>query len=227
MKILLAEDDSFLADGLNQALSSSGYEVTIAADGNVADTQLTNGDFDVVVLDLGLPGIDGLEVLKRLRAREQSMPVLILTARGSLNDKVLGLDAGANDYLTKPFQLPEFEARVRALARHRQWGNKTEIVIGNLTFDVVGRVARVNGTTLDLSARELCLLEYLLQRLGRLISKGTMAEHLSSHGIEVSYNAIDIAMHRLRKKLEQSDVIVKTVRGLGYLIEKSEQIVPS
>jgi two-component system OmpR family response regulator len=220
MRILLAEDDQFLANGLSMALSNTGYAVDRVVSGTEADLALGVTKYDLLILDLGLPQLDGLEVLKRLRVKGLSLPVLILTARDGLEDRVLGLDLGANDYLTKPFQLPELEARIRALLRGGHWANKTEIVCGPIRFDTVGRSCVVDGQPLELSARELAVLEILLQNVGRVISKAQITERLSSLEAEVTFNAIEIVMHRLRKKLDHSGFTIRTLRGLGYLIEK-------
>jgi two-component system, OmpR family, response regulator len=220
MRILLAEDDGFLATGLALALKDSGYQVDHVSNGVEADLALGVTEYDLMILDLGLPKLDGLEVLRRSRSRGLGLPVLILTARDSLNDRVTGLDVGANDYLTKPFELPELEARVRALLRKDQWSNKLNIACGSLNFDTGTRTASIEGERIDLSAREIAILEILLQNRGRVVSKTKITEHLSSWETEVSFNAIDIAMHRLRKKLEPAGLDIATIRGLGYLIAK-------
>jgi two-component system OmpR family response regulator len=162
----------------------------------------------------------GLEVLKRLRARGNSVPVLILTAADSVEDRIKGLDLGADDYMPKPFALPELEARVRALVR-RGAGNAASLIKhGPLTYDQQGRVATMEGVMVELSARELGLLEVLLQRTGRLVSKDQLVERLCEWGEEVSNNAIEVYIHRLRKKIEKGPVRIATVRGLGYCLEK-------
>jgi two-component system OmpR family response regulator/two-component system response regulator TctD len=221
MRILLAEDDRIIADGLVRALRKSGYAVDHVATGSDADTALVGQQFDLLILDLGLPKLSGIEVLKRLRARKSPLPVLILTAQDAVEERVRGLDAGADDYLTKPFALPELEARVRALTR-RGTGNPTRIAFGPLLYDQVDRVARLNGQVVDLSARELGLLEIFLLRAGRLVSKEQLVDHLCGWGEEVSTNAIEVYVHRLRKKLEPGGVKITTVRGLGYCLEKPD-----
>ncbi|MFZ5508599.1 MAG: response regulator transcription factor [Pseudomonadota bacterium] len=221
MRILLAEDDRIIADGLIRALRKSGYAVDHVATGSDADTALVGQQFDLLILDLGLPKLSGIEVLKRLRARKSPLPVLILTAQDAVEERVRGLDAGADDYLTKPFALPELEARVRALTR-RGTGNPTRIDFGPLLYDQVDRVARLNGQVVDLSARELGLLEIFLLRAGRLVSKEQLVDHLCGWGEEVSTNAIEVYVHRLRKKLEPGGVKITTVRGLGYCLEKPD-----
>ena len=166
---------------------------------------------------------DGLDVLKRLRARKSAQPVLILTAQDGVDDRVRGLDAGADDYLTKPFALPELEARVRALTR-RGTGQPRCIEIGQLSYDQADRVVKIGGQLVDLSAREIGLLEIFLLRVGRLVSKDQLVDHLCGWGEEVSSNAIEVYVHRLRKKLEDSGVRIVTVRGLGYCLENPDAV---
>lgn len=220
MRILLAEDDRIIADGLGRSLRQSGYAVDWVSSGLDADHALTTGSYDLVILDLGLPKMPGLEVLRRLRARKLKVPVLILTALDGTNDRVKGLDLGADDYMAKPFELVELEARVRALTR-RSTGTEPMIQFGALAFDQTHRCALLNGQMLDLSARELGLLEILMLRSGRLVSKDQLVDHLCGWGEEVSHNAIEVYVHRLRKKLESCGVTIATVRGLGYCFEKS------
>lgn len=220
MRILIAEDDQVLADGLLRTLRASGAVVDHVANGSEADSALlTNNEFDLLILDLGLPRMHGLEVLKRLRSRGSAMPVLILTAADSVEERVQGLDYGADDYMAKPFSLQELEARVRALTR-RGMGASSVIKHGPLTYDQTGRVATIEGKMVELSARELGLLEVLLQRAGRLVSKDQLVERLCEWGEEVSNNAIEVYIHRLRKKIEKGPIRIATVRGLGYCLEK-------
>lgn len=221
MRILIAEDDTIIADGISRSLRRSGYAVDCAYTGLDADTALMTGSYDLLILDLGLPKLPGLEVLKRLRSRKSQLPVLILTALDGTSDRVKGLDLGADDYMAKPFELAELEARVRALTR-RSAGTTPLIELGQLSYDQVGRVALINGQPLDLSARELGLLEFLLTRAGRLVSKDQLVDHLCGWGEEVSHNAIEVYVHRLRKKLEPGGVRIVTVRGLGYCLEKPQ-----
>ena len=221
MRILIAEDDQVLADGLLRALRSSGAAVDHVASGAQADAALmTNNEFDLLILDLGMPKMHGLEVLKRLRGRGSSLPVLILTAADSVDERVKGLDYGADDYMAKPFSLQELEARARALIRRGAGANSSIIKHGPLIYDQTGRVATVDGKMIELSARELGLLEVLLQRVGRLVSKDQLVERLCEWGEEVSNNAIEVYIHRLRKKIEKGPVRIATVRGLGYCLEK-------
>ena len=221
MRILIAEDDAIIADGLTRSLRQGGCAVDWAANGLDADTALMTATYDLLILDLGLPKLSGLDVLKRLRGRSSSLPVLILTALDGSGDRVKGLDLGADDYMVKPFDLAELEARVRALTR-RSSGTTPTIQCGLLNYDQVGRVAQISGQTLDLSAREIGLLEVLLTRIGRLVSKDQLVDHLCGWGEEVSHNAIEVYVHRLRKKIEQGGVKITTVRGLGYCLERPQ-----
>ncbi len=221
MRILIAEDDPIISDGLSRSLRRTGYAIDCAYNGAEADTALATGTYDLLILDLGLPKLSGLEVLKRLRGRNSQLPVLILTALDGTSDRVKGLDLGADDYMAKPFELAELEARVRALTR-RSSGTTPVIQCGDLTYDQVGRVAQIKGQPVELSAREVGLLEILLARSGRLVNKDQLVDHLCGWGEEVSHNAIEVYVHRLRKKLEAGGVRIVTVRGLGYCLEKPQ-----
>ena len=220
MRILIAEDDQVLADGLLRTLRGNGYAVDHVASGSEADAALSTQEFDLLILDLGLPRLHGFEVIKKMRGRGSATPVLILTAADSVEQRVKGLDLGADDYMAKPFSLQELEARVRALARRGMGVASSVIKHGPLTFDTTGRVAYINDAMVELSARELGLLEVLLQRAGRLVSKDQLVERLCEWGDEVSNSAIEVYIHRLRKKIEQGPIRIATVRGLGYCLEK-------
>lgn len=224
MRILIAEDDSILADGLSRSLRRSGYAVDVVGDGSAADLALSSQTFDLLILDLGLPQLAGLEVLRRLRFRQSLLPVLILTAADSIEQRVQGLDLGADDYMAKPFALTELQARVRALTRRGAGGGSTLVRHGRLVFDQTGRVASVQDQPLDLSAREVSLLEILLARTGRMVSKTQLVDHLCEWGEEVTTNAIEVYVHRLRRKLEPSGVKIVTVRGLGYCVEREQHV---
>ena len=227
MRILIAEDDLTIADGLSSSLRASGHAVDHAATGPMADAALTTVAYDLLILDLGLPGVSGLEVLRRLRARHATTVVLILTAADSVEQRVRALDLGADDFMAKPFALDELEARVRALVR-RAGGTVGPLVRhGALAYDQVGRIAFINDQPLELSARETGLLEILLARSGRLVSKERIVEHLCEWGEEVSNNAVEVYMHRLRRKLEGGGVRIATVRGLGYCLERQQDTPPS
>ena len=219
MRILLAEDDLIIADALVRSLRKAGYAVDHMTTGAEADTALLSQSFDLAILDIGLPKLSGIEVLRRLRARKSPLPVLILTAQDGVEERVRGLDAGADDYRTKPFALPELEARVRALTR-RGTGQPRQIELGPLVYDQAERMVKAGDQIVDLSARELGVLEMLMLRAGRLVSKEHLADHLCGWGEEVSTNAIEVYVHRLRKKLEPFGIRIATLRGLGYSLEK-------
>ena len=219
MRILIAEDDPSIAEGLQRTLRKAGHAVDWAKTGGEADAALGSDEFDLLILDISLPKLSGFEVLKRLRARDSRLPVLMLTALDSVNDRVRGLDAGADDYLVKPFQFAELEARARALTRRAMPGASTLVRHGRLCFDQAGRAAELDGARLDLSARELALLELFLQRPGQLVRKEQLVHHVCEWGEEVSSNAIEVYVHRLRKKLLPGSVKISTVRGVGYRLE--------
>ena len=220
MRILIVEDDPVLADGITRSLQQAEFAVDCVHDGETADLVLTAQTYDLVILDLGLPKLDGFAVLKRLRRRGAAMPVLMLTARDALADRVKGLDSGADDYLTKPFELPELEARVRALIRRGQAGGSAILTHGALALDTSGRRATLHGAPLELSAREFGVLEVLMLRSGRVVNKEQLAGQLYGWDEEVGANAIEVYVHRLRKKLEPASGVIRTIRGLGYLLEK-------
>ena len=221
MRILLVEDDKVLADALSRALVQSAHAVDAVATGEEADRVLALAIYDLAILDIGLPGLSGLEVLQRLRARKSTLPVLMLTALDTMEDQVRGLDLGADDYLAKPFDLPVLEARVRALLR-RGTQSTPDLELGLLRFDTVGRRVFHDKRALDLSPRELAVLELLLMRAGRVVSKEQMVNHLYGWGDEVGANAIEVYVYRLRKKLEPLGCEIRTVRGMGYLMERSD-----
>jgi two-component system OmpR family response regulator len=221
MRILLVEDDKVLADALSRTLVQSAHAVDIVASGDDADHAIALGIYDLAILDIGLPGLNGLDVLRRLRARKSMLPVLILTALDTLEDRVRGLDLGADDYLAKPFDLPELEARVRALLR-RSTNSTPFLDHGPLRFDTVGRRVYCDKRPLDLSPRELALLEILLMRAGRVVSKAQMVNHLYGFGDDVADNAIEVNVYRLRKKLEPLGCEIRTVRGMGYLMDRPD-----
>jgi len=201
-----------------------GHSVDCVATGAEADYAIASFEFDLLILDIGLPRMNGFEVLKRLRGRSRDLPVLILTAQDGIEARVRGLDLGADDYLAKPFALEELKARVRALTRRASGGKPAVVEFGALAFDRAGRVAKVRGESLDLSARELVLLDLLLQRADRMVSKAQLLDHMCEWGDEVSTNAIEVYVHRLRRKLEAAGVEIVTLRGLGYRIQKTGSV---
>ncbi|MBI4740476.1 MAG: response regulator transcription factor [Betaproteobacteria bacterium] len=220
MRIIIAEDDVLLADGLARALRQSGYIVDWVKDGRQADGWLAGQNYDLAILDLGLPGLEGSEILQRLRSRKQRLPVLVLSAREGLEDRVRLLDLGADDYLVKPVALSELEARIRALIRRGRAVPEPELVLGKLVLDTNGKRAWLGDTSLDLSAREWAALEYLATRANRIVSKEQIMETLYSWDDEITPNAVEKFISRLRVKLEPADVVIRTVRGLGYYLEK-------
>ena len=222
MKILLVEDDAALGHAMSTSLNKAGYSVNWAHDGFEADVALHDFVYDAVILDLGLPRIDGFEVLKRMRARKVTAPVIILTARDDLDDRVRGLDLGADDYLTKPFKLPELEARLRAQIRRNNSILGSTIEYGPLVLNITDKMLIVNGETMPLSPREFSVLEMLLSRVGRVVSKDSIIEALSKWDEGVGNNAIEVYIHRIRKKLEPLGINVLTIRGLGYLLQKAQ-----
>jgi two-component system, OmpR family, response regulator len=220
MRILIIEDDSLQADILFHAFRKPGYTVTHENNGKRADHLLAVHEFDVVILDMGLPDMDGGDILRRLRHRKNNVPVLILTARDDVQDRVRGLDMGADDYLTKPFDINELEARVRSLIRRGHSASGAQLQVGSLCLDTVGRLTTLNGKTLELSARELKVLETLMLRSGRVVSKEHLCELVSGLGELVSDNAIEVYVSRLRKHLKPGGINIRTLRGLGYMLEK-------
>ncbi len=222
MRILISEDDAALAEALRFALTESGFAVDWVANGLAADEALKNSDFGLLILDLGLPKLDGLEVLRRLRRRNDSLPVLILSGREEPEQKVTGLDLGADDYIVKPFSLNELQARVRALLRRGHGTGTPVLAYGSLSFDPVSRTASIGGRPLALSVHELSVLEVLVRRFGRVVSKEQLVEQVYTYDQEVSHNAIEVYVHRLRKKIGDTGVMVRTLYGRGYALDYIE-----
>lgn len=220
MHLLLVEDDALLADGLARALRHSGYQVDVAGDGKTADRWIESETYDLVVLDLALPGMDGHEVLSRLRQRRQHLPVLILSARDAVEERVRLLNLGADDYVVKPVVLSELEARVRALTRRSQGNSSPTIDLGRLTLDTAGKRAWLDGEALDLTAREWAALEFLGTRVNRIVSKEQIMQSLYGWEEDITPNAVEKFISRLRSKLEPAGIMIRTVRGLGYFLEK-------
>ena len=227
MRLLLIEDDPELADGLQQSLVQSGYAVDVARTAHAGRTACATTRYEMLILDLGLPDGDGLALLRELRAQGTQAPVLILTARGGLDDRIAGLDAGGDDYLAKPFALGELEARVRALLRRGPDAGAHQIQLGHLTYDAVTRRVVVDGADLELTARELAVLEALLRRPRALVSKEQLFESLYTWDSEANLSAVEVHVSRLRKKLEPAGVAIRMFRGLGYRLEVQNAPAPS
>jgi len=222
VRILVVEDDALLAEGLTSVLTRAGHVVEHATTGRHADILLVDEAFDLVVLDVGLPDIDGFEVLRRLRQRHSATNVLVLTARDAVEDRVRGLDLGADDYLTKPFSVNEFEARVRALLR-RGAAPAAAWSVAGMTVDVAAKRIRIDDRPVDLTPREWALLELFLTHPGRVLSKDQIAESLFTFDEQLSANAIEVHVSRLRTKIQPVGAHIRTVRGFGYLWEGSDE----
>jgi two-component system, OmpR family, response regulator len=232
MRLLLAEDDPILADALSANLRHAGFEVEVAENGAVAEYLLTRHNFDVGVIDIGLPLVDGITVVKRAHAARPTLPLMVLTALDGLESRVAGLNAGADDYLTKPFDFPELEARIRALLRRARLSAGTPAtraahavqVVGKLSFDRDARRMTVQGQAVDLSPREWSLLDLLLTHEGKVVTKdqiGTVWSGDASAEAAMPSGSLEVIVHRLRRKLEDSGLSIRTVRGLGYLLENA------
>ncbi|MBI2394820.1 MAG: response regulator [Deltaproteobacteria bacterium] len=218
MRVLLVEDDELLGDGIRTGLAQAGFAVAWAHDGEEARQALAVEPFDAVVLDLGLPKVDGLTVLRKARREGNRVPVLILTAVDSVDDRVAGLDAGADDYLAKPFALAELQARLRALVRRSKGTGEPQLRHGRVVLDPALRTVTFDGRPVELSSRELATLHELLLNAGRVLSRSQLEEKLYGWGEEIESNAVEVYVHHLRKKLYPG--LIQTVRGVGYLIPK-------
>jgi two-component system response regulator QseB len=225
MRILLVEDDRMIAEGVRKALRGDGWAADWVADGAAALSALALERYDMVLLDLGLPKRDGIDVLRSLRASGQRLPVMIITARDAVSDRIKGLDAGADDYLIKPFDLDELAARMRALLRRQAGRSDPVILLGPVSVDLTMREVSVEGQPVPLSAREFALLEALLARPGAVLSKAQLEEKIYGWGEEIGSNAVEVYVHALRKKLGVDTI--RTVRGLGYLIPRPMPAVPT
>jgi len=219
MRLLLIEDDPELSDGLQQSLAQSGYAVDMARSAHAARAACATTRYEMLILDLGLPDADGLALLRELRAAGVQAPVLILTARGGLDDRIAGLDAGGDDYLAKPFALGELEARVRALLRRGTDASSHRTQLGNLTYDAGTRQVLIGGVDPQLTARELAVLEALLRRPRALVSKEQLFESLYTWDSEANLSAVEVYVSRLRRKLEPAGIAIRMFRGLGYRLE--------
>jgi two-component system OmpR family response regulator/two-component system response regulator QseB len=219
MRILLVEDDQTLGDGLSIGLRQAGFAVDWLRDGHSADVALQTESFDLIVLDLGLPKLSGMEVLTKARARHITTPILILTARDALGDKIAGLDAGADDYLIKPLDLDELTARIRALTRRTAGRAAPLLIHGEITLDPAAHSLSLAGQPVELSNREFALLQLLLDNAGRVLSRSQIEQSLYGWRDEPDSNALEVHIHHLRKKLGSQ--LIRTLRGVGYTIAKS------
>lgn len=216
MRLLLIEDDTMIGRAVRQGLSDAGFAVDWVMDGNAANRALANGVYDLALLDLGLPGQDGMTILKRLRSSGEAIPVLIVTARDAVADRIAGLNAGADDYVLKPFDLDELIARVRALLRRHAGGASPLLVCGGLSLDPVRKEVSLSGEAVALSAREFAVLEALLQRPGAVLSREQLEESVYGWTEEIGSNAIEVHLHNLRRKIGAD--MIRNVRGVGYKV---------
>lgn len=223
MRILVVEDDGLVASGLKQGLSQAGYTVDVAASAEAADVSLQSERYDLALVDVGLPGTDGLTLIRRLRTRGDAMPVLVLSARGSMEDTISGLDVGADDYMAKPFRLPELVARIRALIRRSNSMTDTCLRHDGLILDTGSHAATLNGSPLDLTNREWAILETLLTASPNVVSKDRLVQNLAGWDRDVTPNAIEVHVSRLRAKLAAGQIEIRTVRGIGYRIDAPSQ----
>ena len=219
MNILLIEDDAVLRDGLTYVLQQSGFTVCSTESGKYVLQLIQAQGFDLIVLDLGLPDMDGFEVLRSIRKQKIALPILILTARDGVTERIEGIRQGADDYLTKPFDLGELEARIHALIRRCYGGFTHRIEVGRLVLDTQTHQILADEQLLNLSARESALLEILILQAGKVVSKDRIAQRLASTNEVLADNAIEVYIHRLRKSLEPYQSVIRTIRGLGYLLE--------
>ncbi|WP_170791704.1 response regulator transcription factor [Ruegeria lacuscaerulensis] len=219
MRIVIVEDNETLANAIAYRLRDRGHAAEVLADGNEADLYLAQEGADLVVLDINLPGQSGLEILKYLRNRGDGVPVILLTARAETSDRVSGLDMGADDYLVKPFEMDELEARIRALSRRKDLDYGAKESIGGLEFDRAARQVSVRGEVMDIPRREIAVLECLLERRGRIVPKSQLTDYVYGVGADVEASAVEPHVSRLRKRLQDLGIRIKTARGLGYLLE--------
>ncbi|NOD37050.1 MULTISPECIES: response regulator transcription factor [unclassified Ruegeria] len=219
MRIVIIEDNETLANAIAYRLRDRGHAAEVLADGDEADLYLAQEGADLVVLDINLPGQSGLEILKSLRNRGDGVPVILLTARAETSDRVSGLDMGADDYLVKPFEMDELEARIRALSRRKDLDYGAKESIGGLEFDRAARQVSVRGEVMDIPRREIAVLECLLERRGRIVPKSQLTDYVYGVGADVEASAVEPHVSRLRKRLQDLGIGIKTARGLGYLLE--------
>lgn len=221
MRILVVEDEILLGEGICEGLKQNGYTVDFAQDGIEAESAILLETFDAVVLDIGLPGKDGISVLSSVRGKGCMVPVLILTARDAVDDRVRGLDAGADDYLTKPFELQELSARIRALVRRSSGRATPKIKYEDIEVDPAAHQVLLKGEAVELARREFAMLVYLLENVGKVASRSQLIETLYGWGDEVDSNALEVHIHHLRKKFGSK--FIRTIRGVGYMVQKSSR----
>ncbi len=219
MRIVIVEDNETLANAIAYRLRDRGHAAEVLTDGDEADLYLAQEGADLVVLDINLPGQSGLEILQSLRNRGDGVPVILLTARAETSDRVSGLDMGADDYLVKPFEMDELEARIRALSRRKDLDYGAKESIGGMEFDRAARQVSVQGEVMDIPRREIAVLECLLERRGRIVPKSQLTDYVYGVGADVEASAVEPHVSRLRKRLHDLGIRIKTARGLGYLLE--------
>ena len=219
MRIVLVEDHKMLAEGIQKVLLDEGHSVDFFVDGSLADKHLTLEGADLAIIDINIPSLDGISITKNIRKRKQLFPIIILTARGSTKDRVIGLDAGADDYLVKPFKMDELEARIRALSRRNPALLPKKERIGDLQYDRISRRLYFKDSELTLNRRELTLFEILLNKKSQYISKSFLADTQYGVGSDINMNAIEISISRLRKTLANHSIQITTARGIGYMMD--------
>ncbi|WP_432743448.1 response regulator [Methylobacter sp. G7] len=220
MRLLLVEDDEILGDGLVEGLKMEGYAVDWLTNGKLADEALKLNCYELIVLDLNLPDMEGMDILKALRARKDETPVMVLTAKDTVPDRVLGLDSGADDFVIKPFELDEVCARLRALARRNEGRSVPNIEYKGIVLDPASHQVTWNDEKIDLSQKEFEILSFLMANIGKVISRARLEESLYSWDSDVESNTVEVHIHHLRKKLDPS--IIRTVRGVGYIIDEED-----
>lgn len=220
MRLILAEDDPLIGEGIQLALQQEGYNVDWIKNGRQALQAILSEDYSMAILDLGLPDMDGLQVLEKTRSAKLSVPILILTARDAIQDRVSGLDMGADDYLVKPFDIDELSARVRSLMRRSQGRSQPMITAGELSLDPASHTLTYHNETIELSQKELSILRYLMEHKNQIASRHQLEEQIYGWNQEIESNAIEVHIHNLRKKLDKS--LIKTVRGLGYRLNTKQ-----
>jgi two-component system, OmpR family, response regulator QseB len=221
MRVLLVEDDLLLGKAVRTGLEQQGHAVDWVTDGQSAATAVLNNEFAALLLDIGLPKLDGMTLLRQLRAKNQSVPVIIITARDDVTDRIAGLDAGADDFLVKPFDLDELGARLRAVTRRAGGRASSDLVHGHLKVDPIARTVLLDGHPINLTAREFAILTHLLEHRGKVISKQQLQEALYSWSDEIESNTVEVHVHHLRRKLGRE--LIKTMHGMGYMIDERIQ----